>query len=138
PDVSEDHASRCCSRAPATTVVDQPFEVVALDTIGPLPEDESGNRYLIVLVDCFSRFVELFPAPDVTAERAVAALLQLFGRYGAPRAIRTDQGSQYSAAMVEQFLELTGVARQSTIPYRPKSNGIVERVNAEVLRHLRS
>lgn len=123
---------------PATTVVDQPFEVVALDTIGPLPEDESGNRYLIVLVDCFSRFVELFPAPDVTAERAVAALLQLFGRYGAPRAIRTDQGSQYSAAMVEQFLELTGVARQSTIPYRPKSNGIVERVNAEVLRHLRS
>lgn len=40
-----------------TTAVDTPFEVLAVDTIGPLPQDSDGNRYIVVVIDSFTRFV---------------------------------------------------------------------------------
>jgi transposase InsO family protein len=122
----------------STTMVAEPFEVVAVDTVGPLPADDQGNRYVIVAVDCFSRYAELFPARTCTAEDAARALLQVFARYGAPRAVRSDQGPQFAAQVVDALLQRVGAGREFTIPYRPQANGIVERLNGEVLRHLRA
>lgn len=122
-----------------TTAVEEPFTVVAVDVIGPLPEDSRTlSKYVLVAIDGFSRFVELFPCRDTSAAEAARALLQLFGRYGAPRAVRSDQGPQFTAAVLRELLQLMGVGQQFTVAYRPQSNGIVERVNGEVLRHLRA
>lgn len=121
-----------------TTVVSEPFSVVSVDTVGPLPADDRGNKYIVVVIDAFSRFVELFPAVDATAVQAARALLEVFGRYGAPRAVRSDNGSQYTATLIKEFLRLVGTQQQLTIPYRPQSNGLVERANGEVMRHVRA
>jgi transposase InsO family protein len=122
-----------------TTAVDEPFSVVAIDAIGPLREDpRCGCKYVVVAVDCFTRFVELIPARDTSAKEAARALLQLFGRYGAPSAVRTDRGTQFTATLIQEFLALVGADQQLTIAHRPESNGLVERANGEVLRHLRS
>jgi hypothetical protein len=122
-----------------TTAVEEPFTVVAVDVIGPLPEDSRTlSKYVLVAIDGFSRFAELFPCRDTSAAEAARALLQLFGRYGAPRALRSDQGPQFTAAVVRELLQLMGVDQQFTVAYRPQSNGIVERANGEVLRHLRA
>eukprot|EP00762_Andalucia_godoyi_P003229 ANDGO_01040.mRNA.1 Retrovirus-related Pol polyprotein from transposon 17.6 len=121
-----------------STMVSEPFDTLAIDTVGPLPVDEAGHKYLIVAIDAFSRFVELRSAPDCTAKEAARLILDIVGRYGAPRVIRSDNGSQYSAQIVEELLKLLGCGRHFTIPYRPQSNGIVERVNGEVMRHLRA
>lgn len=88
-------------------------------------------------MDCFTRFVELCPARDASAEAAAQALLGVFGRYGAPRFLRSDNGTQLTAQVITEFLQRVGTGRQLTIEYRPQSNRIVEKVNAEVLRHLR-
>lgn len=121
-----------------TTAVKEPFEVVAIDTVGPLPEDGTGNRYVMVAIDCFSRFVELKAAPDTSAESAAKFLLEIFGRYGPPAALRSDQGSQYTARVIAALLAAVNVDHQLTIAYRPESNGIVERSNGEIMKHLRS
>src|SRR3546814_13993436 len=65
-----------------TTAVHEPFETVAVDTIGPLPVDAHGNSFIIVAIDCFSRFVELRAAPSAAAEEEARLLLDLFGRFG--------------------------------------------------------
>jgi hypothetical protein len=124
--------------AVSSTFVLAPFEVLALDTIGPLPEDKYGNKYIITAIDAFSRFVELKASPDATSLEAAKFLFELFGRYGPSRSVRTDGGSQYTAAVVDQLLSLVGADRQLTLPYFPQSNGLVERANGEVLRHLRA
>jgi transposase InsO family protein len=121
-----------------TTAVREPFEAVAVDTIGPLPEDDMGNRYIVTLIDCFTRFVELVPSKSASAQAAAGALLQVFGRYGAPREVRSDQGAQYTAAVVQQVVRLAGADNRYTLPYRPQANGTVERANGEVMRHLRA
>jgi hypothetical protein len=55
---------------PFTAGVYGPWERVNIDTIGPLPEDELGYKYIIAIIDCFSRFLELHPAKDATAAAA--------------------------------------------------------------------
>ncbi len=126
------------SAALASTMVTDLFEVVAVDTVGPLPVDGSGMKYIISIIDCFSRFCELRAAPGATARDAAAALLDVFGRYGAPRVVRTDQGPQFTARLIETFLSLVGSRHQLTPAYRPEANGIVERANGEIGRHLRA
>ena len=66
-----------------TTETYEPFMTVAIDTLGPFPETVHGHKYVMVIVCCFTSFVELIPTFDNTAEAAAEALLQVFGRYGA-------------------------------------------------------
>jgi hypothetical protein len=119
-------------------MVDEPWSTIAIDTIGPLPADDQGMVYIIVAIDCFSRFVELKSTKDVTAKSAAAFILEIAGRYGMPKCLRSDNGGQYAAKIIDELLHLMSCGRGFTILYRPQSNGIVERVNAEVLRHLQS
>lgn len=122
------------------TSVYEPFSVVDVDTIGPLPAADNGHKYIIVLICCFTRFVELVPAEDVSAKAAAVALLNVFGRFGPPQYLRSDRGSQFVCQLIDEFLCLVygGVRRQLTMAYRPEANGLVERCNQEVMRHLRA
>ena len=90
---------------PASTVRYEPFECTAVDTLGPLPidEDHDGNCYLICIIDCFSRFIELVPAKDATALAVAKALLQIFGRYCLFQEIQSDGPPQYAAEVIENF-----------------------------------
>lgn len=116
----------------------EPFELVCIDFIGPLPDAADGSRYVHVIMDCFTRFVELRATPTCSAEEAARTLLDVFGRYGAPLYLRSDQGPSYTAAVISQFLTLVNSTHRPTLPYRPQSNGAVERANQEVMRHLRA
>ena len=63
---------------PFTLSHSKPMHSLAIDTIGPLPEDENGNKFLIAIIDIFSRFLELYPAVDTTSDVAQYQLLMLF------------------------------------------------------------
>lgn len=121
-----------------TTSVNAPFEQLSIDYIGPLPMDDQNNKYVLVAIDSFTRFIELRATPAPTAQAAASFLLELFGRYGAPSVLRSDQGTHFTAAVIRSLCAATGVEQHLTTPYRPESNGTVERANAEVLRHLRA
>jgi len=119
-----------------STMADAPFAKVAIDSIGPLPADAEGNKYIMVAIDCFTRVVELKATKSTTAVEAASFLLEIFGRYGPPRVIHSDNGPQYAARVVEEFTHLFKMKKSVTLPYRPQANGINERVNGEVMRHL--
>lgn len=121
-----------------TTAKSEPFMSYTIDTIGPFQEDASGNKYIITLIDDFTRYVEIIPMPDVSAVSAAKAILQVFGRYGMPKTIHSDQGTQYTAKLISEFCALLSVNQTFSIPYRPQSQGKVERANQEIMRHLRA
>jgi hypothetical protein len=123
---------------PYTTASMEPFETLNIDTIGPLPKDDLGNIYVLVIIDCFSRFIELYAVPDTSAPPAAKCILQHLGRYGAPRRIRTDNGSQFVNEMVDELISLVGSEHQLSLAYSSEENAIVERANKEVMRHLRA
>jgi transposase InsO family protein len=116
----------------------KPMQCINVDTIGPLPVDTRGSEYILVIIDCFTRFVTLHAIPDTTAEYAVNAMLQHIGTFGCPRLIKTDNGSQFVNEMVTDLITLLGTKHARTIAYSKEENGIVERANKEVMRHLRA
>jgi hypothetical protein len=73
---------------PFTTSSYYPFEVLMMDSIGPLPVDSTGMKYILVIICCFSRYVMLVPTPDTTAISAARALLAFTSRFGIPAKIR--------------------------------------------------
>jgi transposase InsO family protein len=114
------------------------MEVINIDAIGPLAKDDFGNKFILVVIDCFTRFVELYPMPDTGGLTAARALLQHVGRYGVPSRIRSDRGPQFVNSIVEELARLFGSEHELTTAYSKEENAIVERANKEVMRHLRA
>jgi transposase InsO family protein len=123
---------------PFTNAAYRPMDVLNVDSIGPVTTDLFGNCYIIVIICCFTRFVELYAAPDASALVAARALLGHHGHYGVPHKIRTDWGSQYANDLIKRFCGLVGSETDLTTSYFKEENGIVERANKKVMRHLRA
>ena len=66
---------------PFTLAAYHPMERLAVDTIGPLPKSEEGYEHIMVVLDCFTRWVELYPLKDVTAQPAAKALINHFATF---------------------------------------------------------
>jgi transposase InsO family protein len=115
----------------------EPWELANIGSIGPLPPDENGNIYIIVIVCCFTRWVEQYPVKDASAKEAAKVLFTHCGRFSYPSTIRSDNGSQFVNAVIAELLLLLGINHELITPYSHEENGIVERMNKEVMRHLR-
>ena len=109
------------------------FDTLNIDSIGPFPD----KGYILVIIDAFSRWTEMFWCKDATAQSASECLLTHFGRFGSPNMIRSDRGSHFANDLIKEFLDLTGTPHNHTLAYSSQENAIVEGVNKEVNRHLR-
>ena len=106
----------------------QPFERLSVDFKGPLPSTNQ-NKYLLDIVDEYSRFPFAFPCKDMTASTVNKCFAQLFSMFGVPSYIHTDQGSNFMSKEVKDFLLKRNVATSRTTPYNPEGNGQVEKLN---------
>ncbi len=74
------------------------FYRVALDTVGPLPETKSGNKYILVAIDHYSKWCEAKAVTDHGAKTAARFLEDdLICRYGVPKFILTNNGGEWGA-----------------------------------------
>jgi hypothetical protein len=129
----------------AWTPPTRPGEVLAVDLIGPVGdskpvvkgEPKRPKTYILVMVDVFTRHVELECVQSKKAEVISIALLRYVSRYGLPEYMRSDGGGEFTAQVIDDLLTFCGTERQLVLPYLSRGNGIVERVNKEVIRHVR-
>ena len=68
---------------------------IKIDSIGTFNEGDDGNKYIMVFIDVFSRFVELLAISDLTSLTAARKIVEFTGRYGVSSEILTDNGTQY-------------------------------------------
>lgn len=108
-----------------TVMPQRPWEELAMDLLGPMPSGE----YLLVLVDYFSRWMEVDIIRSISSETIRRRLDAHFSRHGIPRAVRTDNADDY--------LQELGIKHRHTIPLWPRANGEVERQNRSLLKAMR-
>src|SRR6185437_2577067 len=123
--------------SPFTLASLAPMKSLSIDSIGPLPMDQYGNVHILVAIDDFTRFVELYAIKDVSALQAAKVLLSHIRRYGAPEKLRSDRGSQFVNETIQALLKLIGTEHELTLAESKEENAIVERANKEVMRHLK-
>ena len=104
------------------------WERVAMDLLDMLVTTARGNRYVLVMVDCFSRWTEACPLPDKTAHSVADAFFnQVVCRFGMPSVIHSDQGREFENKIMQELCILCGSHNTRTTPYHPESDGMVER-----------
>ena len=101
-----------------------------------LPESDSGHRYVLVMTDLFSKWIETFPLKRQTAEDVARCVVQVICRYGVMKSLLTDQGRNFECALTKGVCQLFGVKKLRTTIYHPCCNGQVERVNRSLLELL--
>ena len=124
------------TKAPLATypLAHQRFAHVNIDIVGPLPQSQ-GHRYLLTMVDRFTRWPEAIPMPDATVKTCARAFLfNWVARFGVPADISTDRGPQFTEHLWDTLVHLLGVRLHRTCAYHPQANGLVERFH----RHLKS
>jgi len=113
------------------------LQLVHGDLCGPItPPTPSGNRYFLLMVDDYSRYmwVALLPSKDEAAsaiKRIQAAAERKTGKK--LLALRTDRGGEFAAADFVEYCAQLGLRRELTAPHSPQQNGVVERRNQSVV-----
>lgn len=118
----------------ASTVAMQHLHI---DTIGPLTVDQEGYSYILVIIDKFSRWLNLYPLRTVTAREASYALLFHMGIFGVPLDIGSDGGTQFKNE-IDELIAIVGATHSVTLAHSHEESGIIERANKEIMRHLRA
>jgi hypothetical protein len=101
-----------------------------------MSKDSARNCYILVIIDWFTRFVELYPIEDTSATLCAKALLNHVCRYGTPMIICSDRGTQFVNAIISQLLSLLQIEHELSLAYSKEHNVIVKQANKEVMRHL--
>ena len=115
-----------------------PFQCINMDIIGPLAEDTKGHKYILVLIDCFTRYVTAWPLKTNSGEEVANAILSHSQFFGVPCEFKTDQGTEFVNEVIQQFLQLLGSEHIMTIAYSKEENSIVERANREIGRWIKN
>ena len=108
---------------------ERPRLKVSIDIVGPFERAEPACRFVITLVDYFSKWPEVQFCPNVTTGRVTDLLRAIFAREGYPDSIVSDNGPQFVSAEFEKFLQVRGIKHHLVSAYYPQSNGQVERFN---------
>jgi len=116
----------------------EPFERMGIDVLGPLPTTSRGKKYLVVLVDHGTKWPEAFATENVTST-TIADLIysQVICRYGPPKELLSDRGTNFLSKITRKLLEVFEVKKLSTTSYHPACNGQVERMNGILTKILR-
>ena len=114
-----------------------PMQVLAVDILGPLPETPSGNKYVLVASDYFTRWSEAYGIPNQEASTIANKLVdELFLRFSPPDQLHSDQGAQFQSSLMTQVCILLGIRKTRTTAYHPQGDGLVERFNRTLLSML--
>ena len=122
----------------SNTSANEPFQMIMADLIGPFPADKNGNTYVLSLVDVYSRFTEMIPIRDKSAESTARGLLSVWGRYGGFQGFWSDLGREFHNATMNAYINLLKMERYGGIPYRHEAQGLIEIRNRHIQAHVRA
>ena len=132
------HRLRHVPVAPVNRVLHHPHQrsTVGIDLLTVTPESD-GHKYLVVIYNLFTKFVDLYPTKDKTAASLARCLLRHFSTYGLVESIISDPGSDLTSEIIAHLNDYLGIRHTISLVDRHQSNG-VERIHQEILRHLRT
>jgi hypothetical protein len=114
-----------------------PFAYWGLDMIGPFKPAPGNFKYVFVLIDKFSKWIEYMPLTKALSEKAVEFLDQIIHHFGLPNSIITDLGTQLTGSAFWDFCDERSIVVKYMLVAHPRANGQVKRANGMILDALK-
>nr|AAU10764.1 putative polyprotein [Oryza sativa Japonica Group] len=136
------HEGECGAHSASRTLVGKAFRQgfywpTALNDAVDL-RAPGGFEYLYVAVDKFTKWPEAYPVIKIDKHSALKFIRGITARFGVPNRIITDNGTQFTSELFGDYCEDMGIKLCFASPAHPRSNGQVERANAEILKGLKT
>ncbi|GBN52712.1 Uncharacterized protein K02A2.6, partial [Araneus ventricosus] len=110
-----------------------PWERIHIDFAGPIFE-----HMFLLIVDAHSKWLEVYPMKITTTKKTIECLRDSFARFGLPRVLVSDNGSQFTSYEFQRFMQSNGIKHKTSAPFKPSSNGQAERYVATLKQSLRA
>ena len=95
---------------------------IHMDNAEPL-----NGYYYFVIVDCYSKWQDIFKYKHLTATNTVRALNEVCSRLGVPKTIVSDNGTMFTGSVFKVYCDSSAIKHMTTPTYNPRSNGQAER-----------
>ena len=116
-----------------------PWETVSIDIVGPLPVDGKSHRYIVTMMDVYSRCLIASPVKNHKASTVSRCLYEsVVAYFGAPRSILSDRGTEFTGMIWESLAQMLGAKIKLTSPYYPQGNSVIERSHRTLSNMLRT
>ena len=128
--------SRSENKAPLISIPVQgkPFEKTAIDFLEIKPPTPRGNRYIMVVQDYFTKWVEGYPMKEIKADKAAQLLVnEWVAHFGCPVSVNSDQRSQFESELFKKMCKILETKKKRTSSYHPQSGGMTECCNRTFL-----
>ena len=103
------------------TPSDSVWSRIHIDFAGPIK-----NFYFLVIIDSFSKFVEVFKTKEITTNFTIGKLRETFARFRLVDTLVSDNGRQFTSHEFQKFLAVNGIKHILTAPGHPSTNGQAE------------
>lgn len=113
-----------------------PMQIAHFDLFGPLTEDSRGQKYVVMMVDKFTKFVCMQTTATKTGEEIGEAMVNIFTQIGIPKVLISDNGLELTKGVFREATDLMGIQRKTITAYHPEANGQAERQFKDIGRYL--
>ena len=137
----------CCMNKPGAGMGKMPlsqelfgvrFARVAVDIISGFKTTANGNTCMMVVTDYYTKYTRVFPLKDHKAATCASALVRGWVLYlGCPLMLHSDQGREFESDLWQSMCHCLAICKTRTNPYRPQSDGQVERFNRTLISMLK-
>ena len=115
-----------------------PFAMWGMDILGPFPMATAQRKYLIVAIDYFTKWIEAKPLAKITTKQVAQFLWEnIMCRYGIPRILVTDNGTQFNNEEFRKYCAESEIELRFTSVAHPQANGQAEVANRIILDGLK-
>lgn len=117
----------------------KPFDIVQIDTIGPMPKSLSGNQYAVTIIDEMSKWLVIIPIENKSAKEIAKAIFEKFILvFGPMQEIKTDMGTEYRNSVIFELCQLLKINKTFSTAYHHETVGAIERSHRALNEYLRA
>ncbi len=108
-------------------VLNEPFEKLVIDCVGPLPKTKSGHVYLLTMMCSATRFPEAVLLCSLKSPNIVKALVKFCTTFVLPKVIQSDQETNFTLCVFCKAMNELNITHTLSSAYHPQSQGVIER-----------
>lgn len=115
---------------------EQPLMTYHIDHIGPMSTTPKNYKYILTVVDGFTKFVWIYPTKSLKTEEVLQKLKSQQACFGSPLQIISDRGTAFTSQDFEKYCEEENIKHHKITTGQPRGNGQAERMNQIIINIL--
>jgi hypothetical protein len=116
---------------------DLPEKLYQIDLIGPLETSTSGNRFIITMIDNFTKAAFTQAIPYKTGQNVLKFITEIFKTVKLPFTVISDNGLEFNNKLVQNYAETNKIKWKFSSAFHPETNGTIERFNQTLIHKIR-